>query len=156
MLNEILEALKTKLEEIAGFNYVLGPEVMVGDVRNVNFPLQILVNPKDLPVLVMDFNQGNIKRPGKRYEHTYKGNILVCVGDVKAELPTEELYDLTFGSSGVYKKLLGEAPVTDSGELIRWSIIGDTFSRTFNETEERQFYVCEVIPVQLIHWEAIV
>jgi len=149
MLNECLTALQDELKEIAGFKQVLGPEVVHGDIRS-NAPVYIDVAPKDLPAIVTNIKYGQIKRVGGRYEYHFRGDILVCVFDASLNVGTSNLFEKTFGENGVYKTLIN-TPVTVSNTVLR-KYVEEAYPRDFNEEEDRDYYLCEVIPVKLELW----
>jgi len=149
MLNECLTALQEKLKELSGFKRVLGPEVVHGDIQS-NAPVYIDVTPKDLPSIVTNIKYGQIKRAGNRYEFHFRGDILVCIFDASLNIGTSDLFDKTFGSDGVYKKILN-TPVTVSDTVLR-KYVEEAYPRDFNEEEDRNYYLCEVIPIKLEIW----
>lgn len=149
MLNECLTALETELKKVSGFKGVFGPEKVQGDIQS-NAPVYIDVSPKELPAIITNIKFGGIKRAGSRYEFNFRGEILVCTFDGQLTPGTQDLFEKTFGENGVYKKLLNTS-LKANDNLVR-KYLGEAYPREFNEEEDRDYYLCEVIPIKLETW----
>ena len=151
MLNECLAALQVKLEEL---NLpVLGSEVVIAMDRDVRVPIELDLGPNQLPAVVMNYQgDGNIDRSGSnKYKYFFRGSVLICVYNFRLKKATEELNELTFGKSGVYKKLMEIPAPTIEGQPLRRNITGAR-PRNFTGKEDKDFYLMEEILCDLEIW----
>ena len=152
MLNECVDAWKTKLEDLPEFKQFLGPEYVLGDVR-VNAPVKIFVSPEHLPALVLNFTDCHMEPDGGQWKYYMGGDLLVCAFSGETLLPTRKLNDLTFGDDGVIKKFHSTPSAMVDGIPIKNRKNFKTFQRSFNEDSERNFYICRVIPCSFEIWK---
>jgi len=146
VLNAIVEAMRTRLETLEGFN-VLGPGYVIALSQKIEVA-RLKISKTQLPAILLNYQKFKIEKRNTGYAYIARGSVIVAVDNRDIEKSVEQLYQYVANDGYVYKELLKRpAPSVEGKNVILDA--GEAFMLHFPEDD---YFLAMNIPCDIEVW----